>query len=96
MSFEESSIAQNKSGESFGWGLWNDPLGKKKGKIKNLNEAKKGYMRFLEMTKTTTFPFGTKKEGGQIVSRKRYGYAANAAKLFAEKRLKELIIRACK
>lgn len=90
LSFEESSIAQNKSGESFGWGLWNDPLGKKKGKIKNLNEAKKGYMRFLEMTKTTTFPFGTKKEGGQIVSRKRYGYAANAAKLFAEKRLKEL------
>ena len=31
-----------------------------------------------------------KKEGGQIVSRKRYGYTANAAKLFAEKRLKEL------
>ncbi len=55
-----------KSGEAFGWGLWNDPLGKKKGKIKNLNEAKKGYLlRFLEMTKTTTFPFGTERKVGR-------------------------------
>ncbi len=43
------------------------------------------------MTKTTTFPFGTKKEGGQIVSRKRYGYNGECCEiLFAEKRLKEL------
>lgn len=89
--FENSYIYTNKIGESFGWGLWNDPKGYKKGKLKSAEEAKKGYQRFLEMSKDKEFPFGyTKDKKGNKVSRKRYGYTANSAKLLAEKRMKEL------
>lgn len=89
--FEESYIYKNKSGESFGWGLWNDPLGKKSGKTKDTVQAKKGYQRFLAMSKDIEFPFGyTLNKQKQKVSRKRYGYSATAAKEFAEKRVKEL------
>ena len=90
-SFEKSYIYSNKAGESFGWGLWNDPQANKKGKTKNVEEAKKGYARFLEMSKEQTYPFGTLKDNkGNTISRKRYGYSADAAKSFAGKRLKEL------
>ena len=90
-SFENSYIHKNKSGESFGWGLWNDPQGGKKGKTKSREEAKKGYTRFLNMSENTDFPFGyTTDKKGNKSSRKRYGYSAQAAKSFAEKRLKEL------
>lgn len=90
-SFENSYIHKNKSGESFGWGLWNDPQGGKKGKTKSSEEAKKGYTRFLNMSENTDFPFGyTTDKKGNKSSRKRYGYSAQAAKSFAEKRLKEL------
>ncbi len=86
-----SYIYANKIGESFGWGLWNDPKGYKKGKLKSAEEAKKGYQRFLEMSKDKEFPFGyTKDKKGNKVSRKRYGYTANSAKLLAKKRIKEL------
>lgn len=89
--FEDSYIYSNKIGECFGWGLWNDPGGKKKGKTKNINEAKKGYVRFLEMSKNKDFPFGyTINKSGKKISRKRYGYSADAAIFFAKKRLKEL------
>ena len=51
----------------------------------------KGYARFLEMSKEQTYPFGTLKDNkGNTISRKRYGYSADAAKSFAGKRLKEL------
>ena len=89
--FEDSFIYSKKIGECFGWGLWNDPKGGKKGKTKNLVEAKKGYTRFIELSKNQEYPFGTTKDKhGNTVSRKRYGYSANAAKEFAERRLKEL------
>ena len=71
--------------------MWNDPQANKKGKTKNVEEAKKGYARFLEMSKEQTYPFGTLKDNkGNTISRKRYGYSADAAKSFAGKRLKEL------
>ncbi|RKG32958.1 pyocin R, lytic enzyme [Acinetobacter guerrae] len=90
-SFEESYIYRNKSGESFGWGLWNDPLGKKEGKTKNIEEAKKGYQRFLELSKNIDFPFGyTINKKQEKVSRKRYGYSADRAKEFAKNRVEKL------
>ena len=98
--FEESYIYKIKSGESFGWGLWNDPfmpIKKKKdgldgdGKLNNSIESKKGYQRFLVMSEDIEFPFGFEvNKQKQKVSRKRYGYSADAAKAFAEKRVKEL------
>lgn len=43
------------------------------------------------MSKDVEFPFGyTLNNQKQKVSRKRYGYSANAAKEFAEKRVNEL------
>lgn len=89
--FEESYIYQNKAGESFGWGLWNDPNGRKKGKTSDLIQMKKGYERFLEMSKNVSYPFGkTKDSQGNTISRKRYGYTSDKAKQLAEKRLGDL------
>lgn len=89
--FENSYIYNNKVGECFGWGLWNDPNGYKKGKLKNANEAKKGYIRFLEISKNKEFPFGYREDkNGNKISRKRYGFSAKSAKSLAEKRIKEL------
>ncbi len=89
--FENSYIYFNKIGECFGWGLWSDPAGYKKGKLKNSNESKKGYSRFLEMCKDKDYPFGYKQDKkGNKVGRKRYGYSANSAITLAKKRLKEL------
>ncbi|CAP02980.1 hypothetical protein; putative Chitinase (plasmid) [Acinetobacter baumannii SDF] len=89
--FEDSYIYSKKAGESFGWGLWNDPKGGKHGKTANPVEAKKGYQRFLEMSKGVTFPFGYKlNKQKEKISRKRYGYSADSAKALAEKRVKEL------
>lgn len=90
-SFEDSYIYSSKIGESFGWGLWNDPNGRKKGKTANREEAKKGYQRFLEMSKGVTFPFGYQlNKEKKKVSRKRYGYSADDAKAWAENRVKQL------
>lgn len=90
-SFEQSYIYSKRAGECFGWGLWNDPQANKKGKSKNVEQAKKGYARFLEMSKDQAYPFGTTKDKkGNTISRKRYGYSADAAKLLATKRLEEL------
>ncbi|MDM1487368.1 hypothetical protein HXZ67_10855 [Acinetobacter towneri] len=89
--FENSYIFFNKPGECFGWGLWNDPKMNKKGKVKNEKEARKGYQQFLNMSKDVEFPFGfTLDKNKNKISRKRYGYTANAAKKIANTRLKEI------
>lgn len=97
--FENSYIYRNKVGECFGWGLWNDPISpirKKKGrdsdgKTNDVTQAKKGYKRFLELTNGIEFPFGYElNKQKQKISRKRYGYSADRAKAFANKRLEEL------
>lgn len=63
----------------------------KKGKVKNEKEARKGYQQFLNMSKDVEFPFGfTLDKNKNKISRKRYGYTANAAKKIANTRLKEI------
>lgn len=97
--FEESYIYKNKTAESFAWGLWNDPISPVKknkkgldadGKLNSSIESKKGYQRFLDMAKDVDFPFGYRIKNKRKISRKRYGYSADAAKIFVEKRIKEL------
>ena len=53
----------------FGWGLWHDPTLKKQGCTKSAEETKKGYARFLELSKTKKFS-----------PQKRYGYTMEEAK----------------
>lgn len=65
----ETSIVYNMVGESFGWGLWHDSTFKKQGCTKSAEEAKKGYARFLELSKTKKFS-----------PQKRYGYTMEQAK----------------
>lgn len=65
----ETSIVYNMVGESFGWGLWHDPALKKQGCTKSAEETKKGYLRFLELSKTKKFS-----------PPKRYGYTMEQAK----------------
>ena len=88
--FEDSEIYHNSEfiGECFGWGLWNDPGLSKAGKSKSSEEAKKGYMRFLEMEENKNYPFGYNKKKNKEKS--RYGYSGNEAVNFAKDRLGKL------
>ena len=46
--FEESRIFSSRK-LSFAWGLWSDPLSNKTGVKKDINEARKGYARYIEL-----------------------------------------------
>ena len=56
-----------------GGGLWNAPGLSKAGKSKSSEEAKKGYIRFLEMAENKSYPFGYNKKKNKEKS--RYGYS---------------------
>ena len=88
--FEDSEIYHNSKfiGECFGWGLWNDPGLSKAGKSKSSEEAKKGYIRFLEMAENKSYPFGYNKKKNKEKS--RYGYSGTKAVNFAKDRLGKL------
>lgn len=88
--FEDSEIYHNSKfiGECFGWGLWNDPGLSKAGKSKSSEEAKKGYIRFLEMAENKNYPFGYNKKKNKEKS--RYGYNGTKAVNFAKYRLGKL------
>ncbi|MBN6070261.1 LysM peptidoglycan-binding domain-containing protein [Aggregatibacter actinomycetemcomitans] len=88
--FEDSEIYHNSNfiGECFGWGLWNDPGLSRAGKSKSSEEAKKGYMRFLEMAENKEYPFGYNKKKNKEKS--RYGYSGTKAVNFAKDRLGKL------
>ena len=89
-SFEDSEVYHNSKfiGECFGWGLWNDPGLSKAGKSKSSEEAKKGYIRFLEMAENKNYPFGYNKKKNKEKS--RYGYSGTKAVNFAKYRLGKL------
>lgn len=57
-SFQHSSIYQNKI-YSLAWGIWHDPASRKKGTIKNREEALKGYKRAQELIAASPFPANT-------------------------------------
>ena len=88
--FEDSEVYHDSKfiGECFGWGLWNDPGLSKAGKSKSSEEAKKGYIRFLEMAENKNYPFGYNKKKNKEKS--RYGYSGTKAVNFAKYRLGKL------
>lgn len=79
-SFEASKAYDNKK-KTFGWGYWHDPKSKMKGTKKDSVQAKLGYMRYIELL-------------GQEVQhkskKKMFGFLANEALEFAQKRVREL------
>lgn len=86
--FNTSYTHKNMIGESFGWGLWNDPeRPTNKGKTKDISQAKLGYQRFLEMAEGKDSPFGynNKKQKNS-----RYGFSGDKAVIWAKKRLGEI------
>lgn len=72
----ENSIVNDMVGEVFGWGLWHDPEYKKIGCTKSLSEARKGYARFIELSKNQKFK-----------PPKRYGYTQERAEVLARRKL---------
>ncbi|WP_180046633.1 MULTISPECIES: hypothetical protein [unclassified Acinetobacter] len=72
----ENSIVNDMVGEVFGWGLWHDPEYKKIGCTKSLSEARKGYARFIELSKNQKFK-----------PPKRYGYTQEKAEVLARRKL---------
>ncbi len=88
---ESYASTSNRIGECFGWGLWHDPATSKKGTTKDIEKAKEGYSKFLELAREKQYPFGTKKrKDGSLVEIKRYSYTGTQAVSFAQKRLSEL------
>ncbi len=88
--FNTSYTYKNMTGESFGWGLWNDPeRPTNKGKTKDVAQAKLGYQRFLEMAEGKEAPFGWKNKSKNEKS-SRYGFSADKAVVWAKKRIGEI------